>query len=117
MKQIVTQPLDQFLSEQQHIDIAKHELNQLLEPLQSGAGGVPESAASVHQLLQQGVNQTEELNRLKVNVMGAFKHLVTQWTNCSNFNRYRSTGRIRARRSMDAAPVNVSESTVSLKAS
>ena len=80
LKQIVTRPLDQFLSEQQHeVDIAKHELNQLLEPLQSSAElDVPESAASVHQLLQQGVNQTEELNLLKVNVMGAFKHLVTQ---------------------------------------
>ena len=80
LKQIVTRPLDQVLSEQQHeVDIAKHELNQLLEPLQNSSGiEVPESAASVHQLLQQGVNQTEELNRLKVNVMGAFKHLVTQ---------------------------------------
>ena len=80
LKQIVTRPLDQVLSEQQHeVDIAKHELNQLLEPLQNnGMVDVPESAASVHQLLQQGVNQTEELNRLKVNVMGAFKHLVTQ---------------------------------------
>ena len=94
MKQIVTRPLDQFLSEQQHeVDIAKHELNQLLEPLQSSAElDVPESAASVHQLLQQGVNQTEELNRLKVNVMGAFKHLVTQMDQLFQFQllpRYR----------------------------
>ena len=80
IRQIVSRPLDQILSEQQvEVDVTKHELNQLLEPV-SGQNEfkVPDSAASVHQLLQQAVKKTEEMNRLKANVIGSFKHLVTQ---------------------------------------
>ena len=80
IKQIISRPLDNILSEQQHeVDIAKHELVHLIEPVGGQTAiNVPDSVSSVHQLLQQAVNKTEEMNRLKVNVMGAFKHLVTQ---------------------------------------
>ncbi len=80
IRQIVSRPLDNILNEQQQeVDIATHELSELLEPVNGQTSiNIPDSAASVHQLLQQAVNKTEEMNRLKVNVMGAFKHLVTQ---------------------------------------
>ena len=88
VRQIVSRPLDQILSEQQvEVDIAKHELNQLLEPVAGhNEFKVPDSAASVHQLLQQAVKKTEEMNRLKVNVMGSFKHLVNQIDQLFNFD-------------------------------
>ncbi|MEK9728272.1 MAG: hypothetical protein VW397_09240, partial [Candidatus Margulisiibacteriota bacterium] len=80
IREIISRPLDTILNEQQQeVDIATHELSELLEPVNGRTPlEIPDSAASVHQLLQQAVNKTEEMNRLKVNVMGAFKHLVTQ---------------------------------------
>jgi hypothetical protein len=80
IRQIISRPLDSILSKQQHeVDVAVYELQHLLEPVQGRMTvNVPDSAASVHQLIQQAIAQQEEMSRLKLNVMGAFKHLVTQ---------------------------------------
>ena len=80
IRQIVSRPLDSILSQQQQeVDVATYELQNLLEPVQGKMTvELPESAQSVHQLIQQAISQQEEMSRLKVNVMGAFKHLVSQ---------------------------------------
>ncbi len=87
IRKIVTNPLDSILTEQQEeVDVARYELQQTLEPVQGRATlNVPKSAESVHQLIQQAINQQEQLSKLKVNVMGAFKHLVTQLDNLFEF--------------------------------
>lgn len=80
IRKIVSRPLDAMLSkQQQEVDVATYELQQLLEPVQGKMTvKVPNSATSVHQLIQQALAQQDEMTRLKVNVMGAFKHLVNQ---------------------------------------
>tara|TARA_Y100000591_G_C21817475_1_gene691574 strand:- start:79 stop:1947 length:1869 start_codon:yes stop_codon:yes gene_type:complete len=80
IRQIVSRPLDSILSQQQQeVDVATYELQNLLEPVQGKMNiQLPDSATSVHQLIQQAISQQEEMGRLKMNVMGAFKHLVSQ---------------------------------------
>ncbi len=80
IRQIVSHPLDSIVTkQQQEVDVAVYELQQLLEPVQGKTTvNVPDSATSVHQLIQQAVEQQQEMSRLKVNVMGAFQHLVQQ---------------------------------------
>ena len=61
------------------MDVAQYELQQFLEPIQGETTiKVPGSAPNVHQLIQQAINQHQEMARLKLNVVGAFKHLVGQ---------------------------------------
>ena len=90
IRQIVSRPLDSILSQQQQeVDVATYELQQLLEPIQGKMSvSVPDSAASVHQLIQQAISQQEDMSRLKVNVLGAFKHLVSQMDQMFQFQPF-----------------------------
>ena len=87
IRKIISNPLDSILTEQQEeVDVARYELQQTLEPVQGKESlNIPNSAASVHQLIQQAISQQEQLSKLKVNVVGAFKHLVTQLDNLFEF--------------------------------
>jgi len=90
IRKIISRPLDSILSkQQQEVDVATYELQQLLEPVQGKMNvRVPDSATSVHQLIQQALSQQEEMSRLKVNVMGAFKHLVSQMDQLFQFQPF-----------------------------
>ncbi len=88
IRHIIAKPLDTIVSDQHHeVAVAKHELRQLMEPFDAGTRlAVPDSAVSVHQLLQQSVAQTEEMNRLKLGVMGAVTHLMSQMEQLFQFD-------------------------------
>jgi hypothetical protein len=80
VRQVMARPIDSILKQQaQESDLATKELQSFLAPIQGETKiQVPNSAKSVHQLIQQAVGQQEALVELKVNVMDAFKNLVKQ---------------------------------------